>query len=440
MKIAYIRCALLPAVVVGIVLGGAAQAETVITVWDQFFSAAPNALMDEFAEEFEAANPGVDIQRNVLDTDAIRTTLPAALASGNGPDIFYYDAGPAFLGPLVNAGLVADLTDEYAARGWNDSLVDWAVERVTFGGKIWGVPNEIEYTNVYFNKSILDDLGLSDLIVPASEDAALLTLSSLADFETILSASKDAGLVAVSFGNRDPGRGGHLFSYFLTLTAGKDFVDNILFADGTWDDPKVVAAWELYQQYSDAGYYIPSANAISYDEGNALFFNNRAATNITGTWLVGDVMDQVADPSTIDFVLLPSADGSIPLSAAAGIGSTFAVTQASMNKVVALDFLAFIMSKTSGERWLQQAAIVPPIEAIDTASLNLPPMLHRVLAGASLPLSYNLDVVMPSEWNDAMKSGTQSLIDGSSTPAEVTAQMQGAWATAKAEGHIWNAK
>ncbi|MFV0335114.1 MAG: ABC transporter substrate-binding protein [Tropicimonas sp.] len=433
--------ALLCSVALSVVLAGpaAAQDKTVITVWDQFFSAAPNALMDSLAAEFEAANPGVDIQRNVLDTDAIRATLPSALAAGTGPDIFYYDAGPGFLGPLIDAGLVADLTEEYAARGWNDSLIDWAVERVTFGGRIWGVPNEIEYTNVYFDKAQIEKLGLADLVVPAAGNDGLLTLVSLEDFNTILAAAKEAGSVPIAFGNRDPGRGGHLFSYFLTLTAGKDFVDNILFGEGSWDDPKVVAAWELYKTYGDAGYYVPSANAISYDEGNALFFNGRAATNITGTWLVADIMDQVADPANYDFLMLPSVDAALPLSAAAGIGSTFAVAESSANREVALDFLDFIMSKAAGERWLTEASIVPPVAGIDTDSLNLSPMMQRVVAGASLPLSYNLDVVMPAEWNDAMKSGTQSILDGSAAPADVARAMQAAWETAKAEGRIWKA-
>jgi raffinose/stachyose/melibiose transport system substrate-binding protein len=441
MGIPVLRTALLASAVVSMALtaGPSVAATTVINVWDQFFSEGPNKLMDEFVSEFEAAHPGVEIKRNVLDTDSIRATLPSALASGQGPDIFYYDAGPAFLGPLVEAGLVADLTKEYAARGWDKSLVAWPVERVTYNNKIWGVPNEIEYTNVYVNLEVLDQLGMKDKLIPAKDDPKLLTLKSLDDYKAILDAAKAKGLVPIAFGNRDPGRGGHLFSYFLTLTAGKDFVDSILFGNGRWDDAKVVDAWKLYKAYSDDGFYPPSPNAISYDEGNALFFNGQAATNVTGTWLVGDIMDQVADPSKFDFILLPPASPDLPLSAAAGIGSTFAVAEKSPNKALALDFLDFIMSKDAGKRWLTEASIVPPVKGIDIEGLNLPLMMQRVVQGANLPLSYNLDVVMPAEWNDAMKTGTQSLLDGSSTPDEVAAKMEAAWEKAKTEGRIWKA-
>ena len=440
MKTSAFRRGLLSSVfLTGLVCAASAADKTVVTVWDQFFSPGANELMDAFAAEFEAANPDIDVERNVLDTDAIRATLPSALASGEGPDIFYYDAGPAFLGPLVNAGLVADLTEEYEARGWDSRLVAWPVERVTFAGKIWGVPNEIEYTNVYVNLDLLEQIGMTDKLVPANDNDGLLTVATLDDFREILAAAKDAGVVPISFGNRDPGRGGHLFSYFVTLTAGKDVIDNILFGDGRWDDPKVVAAWELYKSLNDEGYYTPSANAVSYDEGNALLFNDRAATNITGTWLVGDIMDEVSDPSKFDFILLPSAEAGQPLSAAAGIGSTFGVAEGSENRDAALEFLDFITTPEAGKRWLEEASIVPAIDGLDPASYDLPPMMQRVVAGAALPLAYNLDVVMPAEWNQAMKNGTQALLDGSATPEEVAAALQAAWETAKAEGRIWKA-
>jgi raffinose/stachyose/melibiose transport system substrate-binding protein len=441
MGVSFFKTGLLASTLLSVALttGPSLAANTVLNVWDQFFSEEPNKLMNEFVAEFEKANPGVEIKRNVLDTDSIRATLPSALAAGQGPDLFYYDAGPAFLGPLVEAGLVADLTKEYAARGWDKSLVAWPVERVTYGNKIWGVPNEIEYTNVYVDLAVLDQLGMKDKLVADKDHPELLTLKSLDDFKAILEESKARGIVPIAFGNRDPGRGGHLFSYFLTLTAGKDLVDKILFGDGRWDDPKVIDAWKLYKDYSTAGYYPPSPNAISYDEGNALFFNGAATTNITGTWLVGDIMGQVADPSKIDFFMLPSASPDLPLSAAAGIGSTFAVAEKSANKKLALDFLDFIMSKDAGKRWLKEASIVPPIKDIDIKGLDLPPMMQRVVEGATLPLSYNLDVVMPAEWNDAMKTGTQSLLDGSSTPEDVAAKMEQAWEKAKAEGRIWKA-
>ena len=415
----------------------AAAGGKTLTIWDQFFPESQSTLMDSFIDEFEDSQPGVTVERGVYDTDAIRTVLRPALASGSGPDLFYYDAGPAFLGALVDAGLVHDLTDAYADRNLDESLVPWAVERVSYGGRIWGVPNEIEYTNVYVNLAVLDNLGLSDTIVETA-GGALLTLRSLDDYPAILAAAEEAGLFGIAFANRDPGRGGHLFSYFVTLTAGKAMIDEILFGDGRWDAPEIIAAWELYQDLGS--YYLPSANAISYDEGNAVFFSGQAATHITGTWLAADIMSEVDDPSSMDFILLPSADPALPLSAAGGIGSAFAVSSGSENTGFALDFLEFITTPRAGRRWLEEGSIIPPIRGLEPEAYDLSPITRRAVAGAGLPLAYNLDVVMPEEWNEAMKNGTQALLSGDASPAEVAAAMQEAWSAAKAEGRIWRAR
>lgn len=428
------------ALVLGLVGGVLAQqATTSITIWDQFFPSAQNTLMNEFIAEYQSAHPNVEIKRSVFDTDSIRTVLRPALASGQGPDIFYYDAGPAFLGALVDAGLVYDLTPTYEAKGWNTRLSQWAVGRVTYGGKIWGVPNEVEYTNVYVNKDVLAKLGMADKLVPYQGNPLILTLTSFDDFRAMLDAAKKANLTPIGFGNRDPGRGGHLFSYFVTLTAGKQAVDNILFGDGRWDSPEVIQALQLFKDFNDAGYYPPSPNAVSFDEGNALFFNKQALTDITGTWLVSDVLSQVPDPSTVTFFLLPPIEQGLPLAAAAGIGSTFAVSASSKHPDIATDFLDFIMSKDAANKWLVDGSIIPPISGLDTSGLNLPELTKMAIAGASLPHAYNLDVVMPSEWNDAMKSGLQAIITGQKTPAQVASDMEAAWETAKTEGTIWKA-
>lgn len=410
-----------------------------LVLWDQFFPDSQSELMDQFIADFEAENPGVTVERSVYDTDSIRTTLRSSLQAGRGPDIFYYDAGPAFLGQLVGAGLVYDLTEVYSETAWDERLVEWAAGRVTYDGRIWGVPNEIEYTNVYYNKEIFEELGVADLVVPAEANSNVMTLESFQDYVEILEAAQADDLIPISFGNRDPGRGGHLFSYFVTLTAGKEQIDEILFGDGSWTEPEIVRAWEIFQRFDEEGFYPDSANAVSYDEGNALFFQGRAATNITGTWLVADLLDTVSNPEDFGFFLLPPVDDSLSLSAAAGIGSAFAISENSENKDLAVEFLDFIMTREAGEAWLMQGNIVPVIKGIDVESLDLPDMMKMVIEGASLPLAYNLDVVMPSEWNDAMKSGNQALINGTMTPREVAQEMQEAWADAKAAGDIWQA-
>jgi len=418
------------------------EAETTLTVWDQFFPSAQNELMKAFVEEFEANHPGVNVERSVLDTDSIRVVLKTALASKEGPDVFYYDAGPSFLGALIDPGLVYDLTEEYTKRGWDKRIANWAQLRVMNSGKIYGVPNEVEYTCVYYNKEIMEEIGMADKIISYPENPAVKTLSSFDDYIKILEAAKNAGYVPIAFANRDPGRGGHVFSYLVELTTGRDQIEEILFGDGVWNSQRVVESLQIFKDMNDNGYFPRNVNALGYDEGNSLFFMGQAATHITGTWLIADIMEQMPNPDVVDFFLLPTVAEENPMRAAAGIGSTWAVSSNSDNKELALEFLDYIMSVENARRWLEEGSIIPPINGIQPEKYELTHLMSAAVAGFLIPQGhgFNLDSVMPALWNDAMKNGTQAIINNQKSPQEVANDMQNAWITSKGNNDIWNAK
>jgi len=49
---------------------------------------------------------------------------------------------------------------------------------------------------------------------------------------------------------------------------------------------------------------------------------------------------------------------------------------------------------------------------------------------------YNIDVLAPQTFNGVMFSGFQAVLDGTRSPAEQSAALQDAWATAKKQGKI----
>jgi raffinose/stachyose/melibiose transport system substrate-binding protein len=429
---------LLAAAVFGTGKTDTASGKPVLVVWDQFYPASQDALMKELIAGFESQHNCV-VQRTLYTTEQLRATLRTALASGTGPDIFYYDAGPAFLGAFANAGLVYDLTGAYQRKGWNNTLAKWTVERTTYNGKKWGVPHEIEFTCLYYNKNILRQLGFENRVVKIPGSTDLYTLTGFNDYLAILDAAKKAGYISLSLGMRNnPGYGGHLFSYLATVCAGKDKIDNILFGNGSWEDPAIIQALTYFQDFQKQGYYTPSPNSVSYDETNALFFGGRIATNPAGTWLIADILDQVPNPDDIGLLLLPPVSGN-QISAASGLGSCFGVASSTKNPDLAVEFLDYITNKTSSEKWINQGQVIPANTTIDLSSIKLSRMMAQAIEGASLNHAYNLDVVMPAEWNDAMTNGLQALVNGTDTPAGVASKMQRAWSTAKAAGNIWKA-
>ena len=84
-----------------------------LTVWDQFTGPETTAV-DKIYHNFMAAHPTIKIRREAMQTDQMRQTVKTALASGTGPDIIFYDAGPGYAGVLANAGLLRPLDADAA--------------------------------------------------------------------------------------------------------------------------------------------------------------------------------------------------------------------------------------------------------------------------------------------------------------------------------------
>ncbi|MEM1996406.1 MAG: extracellular solute-binding protein [Thermoplasmatales archaeon] len=431
-------------VLVGIVLLlgslGMAQEKKTLILWDQFFPAAQSRFIDAVVAEFEQQHPEVNVERSVMDTESIRKVLKVALSADAGPDIFYYDSGPGFLGVLVRAGLVRDLSEDYEQRGWNQRFFQWTKERCSYDGRVYGVGNEIEYTCVFYNKAILRELGLENLVIPYPGEERVLTLKKYDDYLLICEKAKQAGYVPIAFANRDPGRGGHLQSYFYELVAGKEKVEEVMFGNGRWDSSEFVVAWQKFKELQDKGYFPPDVNAIDYDEGNMLFYIGKSPTHITGTWLIADIMEIMEDPSVADFFLLPPITEGLPMRAAAGIGSAFAISQGTRYPDIAADFIDYLFSPANAERWITEGYIIPPVEVdLERIIEKIPIMMQRAIVGAALPQGhgYNLDVVMPENVNYVTKSGIQALLAGEKTPEELAKEIQAAWEEAKQAGLIF---
>ena len=60
--------------------------------------------------------------------------------------------------------------------------------------------------------------------------------------------------------------------------------------------PEVEAAIDLFfRDFVENGSYPEGVNAITYEDANNLFYAGEAAMNITGTWLVSEIVETVQD-------------------------------------------------------------------------------------------------------------------------------------------------
>ncbi len=391
----------------------AAAEKITLRLWDTFTEEGQSAGMDKMIAKFQETHPNVEFQRDAQTIDNLRPVVQTAMGAENGPDIVYYDSGPGYAGVLAEAGLLLPLDDAYADKGWNDRIFSWTKDRVTFDGKAYGIGNELEFIGVYYNKAIFDELGVSE---PKTYE----------EFVDICDKAKEAGYTPIAFADGPKWPAFHQFSIMANNIAGKDKLDAILFGDASWDDPDIVKAVQtFFVDMNEAGYFLKDTTAISYEDGNAVFYAGGAAMDITGTWLLSEMSNNAQD-FEVGFFFFPSIEGK-PVMPPGGMGSGYFVNAKTQYPDVAIEFLDFMFSEEGGKIWLEDLSIIPPI-TVPTADLNLTPLMKfAVDAVTTVPLGYNIDVLAGDNFNTAQGDGYQAVLLGLKTPQELVTELQAAW-------------
>lgn len=137
--------------------GGTSQAPKNVTLnfWDPF---EDTENIQALLQAYQQANPGVQIVYTKKNIANYEQTLLEALASGTGPDIYAINNSwlPKYLNKITPAPEKTFLFKEY-----KDALVDVAVNDFTIDQKIYGVPLYVDSLALYYNKDILGSAGIA---------------------------------------------------------------------------------------------------------------------------------------------------------------------------------------------------------------------------------------------------------------------------------------
>ncbi len=250
----------------------------------------------------------------------------------------------------------------YKDNGW--SIFDWAKQRATHGGTVYGVPIQVEEIIVYYNKSLVPE-----------KPQTLEDLGAMAD------EIKGQGKIPLGFGDQEQWPAGHQCSIGVSNVLGREGLDNILYGDGRWDTQEVVEVVDIFfREFVESGYYPDSVNAVTYDDANALFYAGEAAMLPTGTWLVPTIAETVQD-FEVDFFAFPSINGS-DVAPLAGLGDALFVSKNAKNPDGAIQFIDYLLQEDTVRQSLETFNNIPA-QPVDTNGLDVPELFKAVLENLS---------------------------------------------------------
>lgn len=396
--------------------------ETVnLVVWDQFYREEESKVIETLNAEFEAAHPGVKIERDTKVLEDLQMTVKLALGESDGPDVAQVNQGRSDMGSLVESDLLLPLDDYIEEFGWGDvfstsvaSRNSFTPDGKTFGqGSLYGVSPTAEVVGVFYNKGIFEANGWS---VPTTFE----------DFEALLAEIKAAGITPISFGSLDGWNAIHEFSSIQHLLVSLDYINNFTYGvnNVSFDTEENQKAAEILLSWAKAGYFSEGYPGISYDDSNNLFKAGEGAMTITGSWFAPELM--TGTDQEFGFFLLPGFSGNATM-AIGGVGIPFAIRKSSQHTDLAAEYLDWMISPRAAELWAE-AGMVPAMSLPTDSKVNTENLFgETLLAWDTLnkqnAVGHYIDWATPTIY-DTLVSELQKMLGGISTPADFTAAVE----------------
>lgn len=283
---------------------------------------------------YEEAHPGVTVEFEAFQNTEYNQILTTGLAGSDGPDIPMVRAYGQ-LQPNIAAGQLepidgkVDGLDEIAP-----SVLAGAMGRED--GKTYAVPLATQTLQMFYNKDIFEENGLS---VPKTWD----------DFIEVNETLVDAGITPMALGAKDA----WMLPIFADIIGagrygGSDFEKKILDGSTTFEDPDYVASLELVNDMQE--FMTPDVVGVSYTDSQIQFTSGQAAQFPGGSFEIATFTNQAPDMNlgSYQVPLPPKAAAETPVSPGYADGN-FAINSKSENKEAAFELLNWLATPEFGQ-------------------------------------------------------------------------------------------
>lgn len=148
-----------------------------LTFWTGF-TGGDGPVMKSLVEKFNAANPNIKVTMNVYEWADYYQKVPAAVSTGNGPDLGIMHVEQV----ATNAarGVVLPLDDVAASLQLKEEDFSPPVWRAgVYNAKRYAIPLDVHPQGMFYNKKVLQTAGLDPEKPPATNDEYLAALDAL---------------------------------------------------------------------------------------------------------------------------------------------------------------------------------------------------------------------------------------------------------------------
>ncbi|MBY6049037.1 ABC transporter substrate-binding protein [Vannielia litorea] len=317
----------------------AASAETTVEFWHSF-SGDSGEVLDGIVAEFEAANPGIDIDaQHIGNYNDIVTKLQAAIPARRAPDAVIMEV--TRYGLFADRGVLTDLTAYLEADPLKDELFDFAREVGVYQGKNFIVPFNSSTPVLYVNTNIFADAGMEEIPPLTTFDEIL------AAAQTVQAELGDTGISGIA-------APGQFARWGLIMANDSDLIDSVS-GEILIDAPNTVEAYQwMASLVHEHG--VASVDGVTKENnGRDAFLAGKVGMMMNSTGNYRRSKTALGD----DLLVLPMPCNKACAAPIGGAGIGILSTSEQEVKDAAYKFISFAAGAESNAKWFAGTGYMP---------------------------------------------------------------------------------
>lgn len=350
-----------------------------------YFNDSMSGGLDDMARTFNSQNSQYDLKPIALDHESFKTSIRHNLEAGNPPDLYSYWAGARTDSILEYLEPVDDVWERNRLdERFSPAVIKAASE---YKGKKYFIPLTQHSIGFFYNKKVFDAHALKP---PTNWKEFLLVCERL----------KSKGVTPIALGAREKWPAQFWFDLLLLRTAPYEFRQKLMRGEASYQDPRVTAVFERWQQLVQKGYFNPRPNDLSWDSGaNELVYSGKAAMTLMGTWMIGyfsDAKHKWIAGKDFDFFPFPVIDPALPPVSMGPIDG-LVVPRKAANKDAAKQAMVFLTTAEPQEALCKGAGALAPSRLVPVSFYS--DIQKRVMQeiSDSTHFAFNYDLATPPE-------------------------------------------
>jgi len=375
-------------------------------------------IIEYCAEEYTKVHPNVEFKVNIQDDQGIKDTIQSALTTKDATlDWAWYLTG-TFAKPLIDAGLLQDLTPYAKKYGWFDFLfpaytnymVDGGYYQLNFGMSICPL--------IYYNADLLKKNGLTPPQTMEELKATVKALKNLGHDSVIIGAQESwtlSNLVGQILVNS---MGEEKYMKLIMHSVDKGFDKKV-----SWSDPDLIGGIEKVKELFENGIISENALATDYSGARSAFGAGDAAMLSDGSWGVSNITKEFPG-FNFDCVVWPGWKKDVPFKMIATSANGLLIPKyVSKEKAdIIADFWNFLLTKEMQLKGLQLGNFPVRKDITKEEMLKVAaPATASILANVNKYGSAEIfDMWLNSELHTAFMNALVAYLNGTGTLAQIS--------------------